>query len=344
MSQAQQPKMLFIRLRSLGDTVLMTPCLEVARRAGYRTAVLVEAPFDAILEEHPHLDDLFVLPRKGKSWMNRLAMLRRLRDYRADIAVDLHGGSTAALMTRWSAALSRVGYASSRHRRSYDVAAPDSRLVWGRQDIHTAEHQLAPLKHLGLPADPPPDPLLPVRPRARAEVDKLLAEAGLAGRSFALIHPAAAFDTKQWDARRFAAVGDRLQQRLGIPVAVTAGPGEEPLIEQVASSMESPPTRVPPQALDRFAALAARCAIYLGNDTGPMHMAAAFKRPVVAVFGSSDWRVWHPWRTPHRLIKADLSCIPCPGYTCHLYEEPRCIRSIGVERVWEAVKELVEST
>ncbi|HSR67862.1 MAG TPA: glycosyltransferase family 9 protein [Acidobacteriota bacterium] len=343
MSREPRQSILFIRLRSLGDTVLMTPALQVARRAGMHTAALVEEPFAALLKGHPHLHELLVMPSQGWAWANRLRMLRRLRRLSFDLVVDLHGGSTAALLTRFSGARRRVGYASARFKDWYDVKTPDSRQLWNNRPVHTVEHQLSPLLHLGLPVEPIPQLHLPVDEGALAYVEQLLTASGFSDRSFALIHPAAAFDTKQWAARHFAEIGDRLQERFKLPVAVTAGPGEKVLVEEVGALMKRRPLLIEPLPLDRFAALVSRCALYLGNDSGPMHMAAAFKRPVVAVFGSSDWRVWRPWNTPHRLIKADLPCIPCPGYTCHLYDQPRCIRSIGVDQVWQAVEELADT-
>ncbi len=332
----------FIRLRSLGDTVLMTPGLEVVKRVpGWEAAVVVEEPFDQILNGNPSLDRILALPRQGGKWRNRAGVIRRLRRWRPDLVIDLHGGTTSALMARLSAARLRIGYGQSRSAGSYDLQVPDSTQVWGKPQVHTVEHQLAPLKHLGFPIDPQPSPRVPVSPREREEMGRLLAGKGISGR-FALVHPAAAFDTKQWDVARFAQLMQRLD-RQGIGLVATAGPGEERLLAQLRGASPHSVCFLDPLPLERFCALASNCELFIGNDTGTTHIAAALGKRVVAIFGSSDSRVWHPWQAEHRLVKADLPCIPCPGYKCHLYEQPRCIRSIGVDAVEEAVREMLWS-
>ena len=91
----------------------------------------------------------------------------------------------------------------------------------------------------------------------------------------------------------------------------------------------------------RAACLTSLCSLYVGNDTGSTHMVAAQGKKIVVIFGSSDFKVWYPWNTEHQLIKSDLPCMPCPGYFCLHYDEPRCIRSIPVEPVLEAVQSML---
>jgi heptosyltransferase-3 len=93
--------------------------------------------------------------------------------------------------------------------------------------------------------------------------------------------------------------------------------------------------------LREFAALVSKCRLYVGNDTGATHMAAALGRRIVVIFGSSDFRVWSPWRVEHRLVRSDLPCVPCPGYRCLHYPDPRCIRAIETGPVLEAIRELL---
>ncbi len=75
----------------------------------------------------------------------------------------------------------------------------------------------------------------------------------------------------------------------------------------------------------------------------PAHIAAAFKKPLVVIFGSSNSKVWHPWsEVPYKLIRTNLSCIPCPGYTCSEFPEPECIKQITVKEVISALDELLK--
>ncbi|MBI2821528.1 MAG: hypothetical protein HYX74_04835 [Acidobacteria bacterium] len=83
-----------------------------------------------------------------------------------------------------------------------------------------------------------------------------------------------------------------------------------------------------------------RCGLYIGADSGPTHLAAARKKKIVVLWGSSDYHAWHPWAAECQPLRADLPCMPCPGYRCYQYDSPRCIESISVDQVLEAVEKL----
>jgi len=334
-------RIVLIRLRSLGDLVLMTPALEVlGRQPNVSVAVVAETSFDQLFTHHPAVDQVLTIGRKA-SWPEKFRLGRQIRAFKPDAVVDLHGGSTSALLTAFSGAAHRVGYESSRYHRFYNRRIPDTRTVWGKPKLHTVEHQLAPLKYLGFPVPRVPKPRIYFsdsdRVRVRTELQQLKVDPG-----FVLIHPAAAFTTKQWPTQSFAALARHLARDR--QVVVTAGPGEESLCVEVAGSSGPNPCIIRPQPLGRFSALVSFCGLYVGNDTGSTHIAAALEKPVVAVFGSSDSEVWHPWATEYRLVRSDLPCIPCPGYRCLHYDSPRCIESIPLEDVLSACRKLFLSS
>jgi heptosyltransferase-2/heptosyltransferase-3 len=252
--------------------------------------------------------------------------------------VDLHGGTTSALITAFSGAPRCAGYLQSRHSYLYNVKVPESREVWGREHVHTVEHQLSILKHLGFPVEPIPPPEVPIHSQDLQWIKGLLAGQGV-GEGFILIHPAAAFDTKQWDADKFASLATRLVEA-GQEVVITAGPGEEPVLEQIRELCTSPIHFIDPLSIGKFSALTSLCSLYVGNDTGSTHIVAALGKKIVVIFGSSDFKAWYPWNAEHQLIRSDLPCMPCPGYFCLHFDEPRCIRSIPVDPVFEAVQSL----
>lgn len=335
-----QSRVLLTRLRSLGDTVLMTPMLAVLKRvAGWRVAVVIERPYEEILHGNPHVDRLFVIENQPNKWIARLRMIQEIRSFRPTLAIDLHSGSTGALLTAFSGAPKRVGYLHSRNSYLYNVRVPESRQVWGREHIHTVEHQLSILKHLGLPVEPIPPLKVPIDPQALESIKDLLTRQSVHD-GFILIHPAAAFDTKQWDAEKFALLSTRLIEE-GQDVVITAGPGEESFLKEIRKHCSSQVQFIPPLPIRKFSALASLCGLYIGNDTGATHIAAALGKKIVVIFGSSDFKVWYPWGAEHQLIKSDLPCMPCPGYFCLHYDEPRCIRSIPVKPVFEAVQSML---
>jgi len=340
LSRLASPRLLFVRLRSLGDTVLMTPVLEAARRLpGARIGVVVESPFNQVLEGNPALDAIVAIDRRTGKFAARVRAIRSIRAFRPDVAIDLHGGTTSALMTFLSGAGRRVGYATSRNARLYNVRVPDTRVVWGTSVLHTVEHQLAPLKYLGCPVEPVPPLRVPVHPNRVSQIATLLAQQGVTS-PFVLVHPAAAFTTKQWPASNFAELIGRIAAT-SRQVVVTAGPGEEPLLEEIRGLTAGSACIVPPMSIPDFIAMASLCDLYVGNDTGATHIAAALGKPIAVVFGSSDSAVWRPWGVRYELVRSDLPCIPCPGYRCLEYSEPRCIQSIDVDRVFAAVSRLL---
>ncbi len=332
-------QILFIRLRSLGDTLLMTPAIELASAGGLnRVAVVVEEPFDQVLRGNPHVDRIIVPRGRGELW-SRWKCIREIRSFNPDIVFDMHGGTTSALMTLFSRSGMRVGFAGSRNSRSYNVKVPDARSLWGKSNLHTVEYQLSPLIHMGFKLGKIPPLKITVDDGLREKIGENLAGKGVKG-EFVLIHPAAAFATKQWSVDGFSVVADELGRR-GIKCVATAGPGQEILLDELSSAAGEDLVIYPPGTLREFTALASLCALYLGNDTGPTHIAAALKKKVVAVFGSSNHMAWHPWGTDYRLIRSDLPCVPCPGYKCLHYPEPECILSIQPGQVLEAVLDLL---
>ncbi|HEX8558277.1 MAG TPA: glycosyltransferase family 9 protein [Pyrinomonadaceae bacterium] len=336
-------RVLVVRLRSIGDTVLATPSLHALRRflPGARIDVLLEDWVAPLLEGSADVDRVVTVRRKSNS--SRLAVARRLRAEGYDVAYNLHGGSTAALMLRASGARHRVGYADYSYASLHNHAAPPSSELWGREKTHSAEQQLALLGWTGVPVTDRPASRLAVVPAAAASVARRLREeAGLEdGRPFALIHPAAAFDTKTWAAENFARVVGHLAARGLASVAVGAG-AESKVVDEVRARSTSKLAGFTDLSLPELTALAARAALFVGNDSGVAHVAAAVGAPQVVVFGSSNVAHWRPWtRGPAEVVREEMACAPCPGYTCAEFGAPECIRRVPVERVFAAVERVL---
>src|ERR1051325_201932 len=121
--------------------------------------------------------------------------------------------------------------------------------------------------------------------------------------------------TKRWSSDGFAAVATRLREQ-GFSVVLTCGPGEELLLQQVEKKTSAGLRLLPGLPVVELAELIRGAELYIGNDSGPMHLAAAVGTPVVAVWGSSDSRRWRPWSVEHRVVQNAFECNPCPGYGC----------------------------
>ncbi len=295
-------KALLIRLRSIGDTVLMTPAIAALKawRPDIEVTVLLEPLSASLADDHPLVNELIVVE---KSLPARARLIRELRRKRFDVAFNMHGGTTATLIAKLSGARYSVGYAAYGLSRLLTARAPAPDLLLGRSRIHSVEQQLALLHWAGVPW-PDPVPRLTLRPSARAEtaIRRRLDEAGLI-KDFAVLAPAAAFEAKRWRAEGFAAAADYLGERWNLKCAVIAGPGQENLAREVAALTRSGARAVVGLSLKEVVALTHRASLFVGNDSGPMHIAAALGRPIVALFGSSDPAVWHPWGdSPYRIV------------------------------------------
>jgi lipopolysaccharide heptosyltransferase III len=313
-------RVLLVRLRSIGDTVLMTPCLSALKnwRPDVEIVVLSEPLAAPVIADHPFVDKLVVTE---SSLASRASLITSLRNARIDIAFNMHGGPTGAIISRLVNAKSSVGYRGLRLSWLLSDRAPSPDLILGRSQIHSVEQQLALISWAGVPW-PEKFPVLTLAsaPETRAQmVAKLSDVLGInwnqeLERGYGCVVPGAAFDSKQWTTEGFAAVADHLVERWNLPCFVVAGPGQEKLAHDVAAVTRNKTTVVSGLQLKELVALLEMSRIFVGNDSGPMHIAAALNRPVVAVWGSSNPMVWHPWtEAPWRIVNGMQSIQEGPG-------------------------------
>ena len=324
---------LVVRLRSMGDTILMTPALRLLHdwRPDLRVSVLVEPPWNELLEGNPAVHS--VLPMRGKvlaAW--------RIHRARFDAVVNLHGGPTSAFLTRWSRATLRAGFAHFRHAGAYTAHIPTAQDILGtNRYVHTAEQIASAFFWLGVPpAEIPPAELFPAA-SAREHVRARLRSLGVEeDEGYAVIHPTAVYASKQWSALGFAEVGQFLEGVFGLRAIYICGEGgpERQTLDQIENYRRRPTVRAQGWSLREVVALTAGARVFVGNDSGPAHIAAAVRIPVLVIFGSSHAAVWKPWKAvDSAVVQNDFDCNPCPGDRCLVYEEPRCILSISTEEV-----------
>ena len=263
-----------VRLRSLGDCVLTTPAVRILKQArpDLQLAVVVEPRFRAIFEDNPDIDALLA-PQPGE-----------LRRWRPALALNLHGGSRSAILTAISGARYRAGFGHFRHQWIYNVRIPRAQEILSvERKVHTAEHLASAVFYLG------------VEPR---EIPRACLFAGRAARPshMTVIHAFASHPSKAWPAERFLQVAEHLR-RLEMEPVFVAGPGDDVTPFRGYRVVQGAP-------LGEVKALLAGAALFVGNDSGPAHMAAAFGVPAVVIFGSSDMAVWRPWKAPAEVMEA----------------------------------------
>lgn len=332
-------RVLVIRLRSIGDTVLSTPSLFALKRflPHAQVDILVEDWVAPLLENHPHIDNVIEIERGG-GVVARMKVAQELRSERYDVVYNLHGGTTATFLTRATGARHRVGFKTYQYAKLHTELVPSPLLLWGQQKTHSVEQQLALLGWTGVPVSDRPRTRLGIAPEAAGSVIKHLTAAGLAESKIALIHPAAAFATKRWAAENFARVAEYLSERGYAPIAVAA-PNEAEIVSELVNQSRVGILTLG-LSLPEVTVLAARSQIFVGNDSGIAHIAAAVGTPSVVIFGSSNIAHWRPWNqaAPAEVVFEELPCQPCHGYFCEKFPQPECILRVSVSGVIAAIE------
>ena len=329
-------KVLLVRLRSIGDSVLATPSAFALKRfmPNIQVDILVEDWVAPLLDHHPHITNVLALERGGLT--SRMRAARELRAEKYDVVYNLHGGTTATFLTRATGARHRVGFKTYQYAQLHNHLVPSPLLLWGQQKTHSVEQQLALLGWTGVPVTDRPRTHLGVSPEAAEAINQRLGAVGLTDRKIALIHPAAAFATKQWATENFARIVEHVAESGFAPVAVAA-PHEQAVLENLVAE-SSVHIETFDLSLPEVTALAARSQLFVGNDSGIAHIASAVGTRCVVVFGSSNIAHWRPWNSaPAEVVFEQMPCQPCHGYFCEKFAQPECILRVPVARVAAAI-------
>ncbi|MFM8552678.1 MAG: putative lipopolysaccharide heptosyltransferase III [Nitrospiraceae bacterium] len=333
--------LLIIKLRYIGDVLLATPVLRALRERcpEARLTVSVNRGTEAILAWHPDVQEVMVVEKGGLT--DQLRFLREARRRRFDAVIDLTDGDRAAILAGLSGAPLRIGFNEEHRWRGllYTAIAPTL-----PGTVHRVDHDLQALLPLGI--EPKADrPRLYTSPEDDERAARLLTEVGLggAGAPLVMLQPGARYWFKAWPPERFAELADRLTDAFGCRVVIGGSESERPLAEDIRRQARSAPTVLAGQTpLLTYAAVLKRCALFVGNDNGPMHMAAALDVPVVALFGPSDPQEWGPRGPRVHVLYKGLDCRRCFHPTCERGEES-CMKRISVDEVCAAAGTLLES-
>jgi ADP-heptose:LPS heptosyltransferase len=337
--------------------VFTTPAIGALRRRfpDAHITYLVEAPAEPVVRHHPSLSQVVVVerPRGLARWRYDLRLARRLRAEHYDLVIDLHGGPRSGFLTWASGARQRIGYALPGRQLSYTTRVPWSRsLVPPRHSVLNQWDLIAPL---GI--EPPTratDPVvMPIDPGAAATVAARLAAAGVADAApIIVLHVSAGNPFRRWPTASFAEVAGQLAMAdRRRRIIITSGPSEADAAEAVASQarvIAGPAAdgivRTGEFDLSELRALVGRAALYIGGDSGPLHIAATTATPVVALFGPTLPERSLPWRDPAiGSIGVDAGPLPCrPCHQRHCVPgDFRCLTAISPNIVLDAARTLL---
>ena len=319
------------------------PAISAARRLFplAEITLLVKPAVAELFAHHPAIHHTLVYDDRGRhaGLSGKWTLARVLRRHRFDLAILLQNAFEASLLAFLAGIPRRYGYATDgRTLLLTDPVATPPREA-RRHQVAYYWDLMKPFGEDGLP----PAPKLVVTRQEELAMAARLADAGIAASDFLIgVNPGSTYGAaKRWLPERYAEVVNRLSERYGgrgetrMAVAVLGAKGEEPLGRSIAERIRTRSVVCSGQTTVReLMALAKRCQLFLTNDTGPMHIAAAFEVPTVAVFGPTDWRTTAPFGGQFRLVRKDVACAPCLLRECPI--DHRCMTGVTVEDVYDA--------
>jgi ADP-heptose:LPS heptosyltransferase len=308
--------LLVVRLGALGDVLRTLPAVRLIRRALPRAALLwvVDDRWRIALEGHPDLTGTVVVPRRDwQRWMGSPThwpalvrsvrdLRRRLRELQPDLVLDFHGNLRSGVIGRFAGARVRLGYAGHQAKEG-NRWLTTHRVAAGPRRTPRIERNLDLVRALGLPDGPLPLGDLPFAKAGSATATRIVAETCGPEESFALINPgaSAAQSYKKPPAALLSAAAVVLARARVKPLVVW-GPGEEPDARDVVERAGGAAVLAPPTDLPALAALIERARMFVGGDSGPLHMACALGCPALALYGATDPVVNGPWGVESRAV------------------------------------------
>jgi lipopolysaccharide heptosyltransferase II len=357
-----EKRILVVKLADMGDLLTAIPALRALRESfpQARIEALVTPHSVPVLEGSPLVDEVLTFEKhrydsplsvvKPSSLWDITRLWRNLRSRKYDWLFILHH-----LTTRWgtlkyaglalsSGAKERIGLDNG---RGWFLTQRVKDLGFGGH--HEVEYWLEVVGLVGAKSE---NLALPVSEEAIEEAKALLEGSGQwrEGVQLVAIHPGSGGYSlaRRWPPDRFAQVADALIEGYEVQVVLLGGPQETELTQRVASLMRHEAIDLGGKtSIPLLAALLRLCRLFVGNDSGVMHLASAVGTPVVAIFGPSNPAAWGPWGPTHEVVRIDLECSPCIYRGFQLgkiegCENPRCIEEISPEMVLAAAERLLQ--
>jgi lipopolysaccharide heptosyltransferase I len=302
MSCSGNPRVVITRLSAIGDCILTLPvaCAIRDQLPDAQIAWVTEPASATLLRNHAAIDELIVVPKGWlKSPQEILALRRRLKEFRGNIVIDPQSLAKSAIAAWLSGARQRIGFAAPQGRELSTLL--NNHRVAPRRE-HLVDRQLELLEPLGV-VDPAVRFDLSRDPEAEAAIRDWLDAERLD--RFAVINPGAGWDSRLWPVDRYAAVAEFLGRRFNLPsLVVWAGTREQSWADAIAQDSKGHAFVARSTRLPELASLLRRSALFVGSDTGPMHLAAAVGTPCVSIHGPTQPALSGPYGHGHRAVQA----------------------------------------
>jgi lipopolysaccharide heptosyltransferase I len=349
-------KILVLRLSAVGDVIRALPAVKALKAYHPFSSItwIVEESSKALLESQPEINDVILFPRKkwtdgmrsARGVWETIGGIRRfisdLRQKKFDVVLDFHGTLKSGLISFFSGSPKRIGFDRKSSKEGNSIFS-NIKVNLPEERISRFKKNFALLKGMGLEVEAFNSELY-IPTKDKEYVDSFFKSLPIPlKRPMIAIHPGTSVKTfyKRWMPDRYGQLADRLVHELQATVIFTWGPGEFEWVEGIRKEMKNPSILSPrTESLTELGEVLRRCDLYLGGDTGPMHIASMTKTPVVVIYGPTDPIVNEPLGV-HKKVRKEVGCSPCRNRSC---KDLTCLRSITVDDIIKATKEILSLT
>ncbi len=344
------PRILVIKLRYLGDALLTTPVFDALRKhfPDAFIAAAVNKGTEDMLTGNPAVNKIFTVEKDSNflsDLRTQLKLIREIRNFKFDMVLELTNNDRAAVLAYVSGAQKRLGYKKKKENfLRQSILFTD--LIEVENNLHIAKKNLEMAKALecSLPAM---KPVIFWSPQDQAACEQILKDNSLSDDvSCVVLHPSSNARHKIWTVESYAALCDYLRDKWAIQAILICGKDAEELRlnREICALAKSHPLNLGGQlTLKQTAVLLSKAALFIGIDSGPMHMATAVNTPVAAIFGPSRaWR-WGPLGEGHVIIQKDWPCVPCGKKGCEGSGQSRCLEELSLEEVTAVLEPKLKS-
>ena len=328
-------KILLIRLRRIGDVVMTTPALAALRERYPQAFIsyLVEEPCRDLVAGHCDLDEIIVVPVPTKI-NDFLRILFRIRKKKYDVVIDFHGGPKAFLFALFSKTRLRIG-----HKIKYKHIFYHVKIERKTKDkpIHSVENFFKLIEVLGVKRDQIPCfRLPPARNEEKSKIFEFIKNNKLEESKIIDLHIGAGNEFRLWDFKKLEQLVALLSKIPAVSVVLVGGKRDHILEKQLLKGSTGPVfSLVGKLNLRELRELISLSSLFIGPDSGPMHIAAATDTPIVACFGPALSATFAPWKSTYIVIEKEYDCRPCSQKKC-IYADFRCFRDIKPAEIYNA--------
>lgn len=344
-------KILIIRLSAIGDVLRALPVLRTIKQnfPGSHIAWAVEEASQDLLLHHPDVNEVIVVPLAA--WRKQLksgrifkiageiaAFIRSIKSRHFDLTIDFHGLLKSGLLSYLSGAPVRASFTRA-FTKECNFLFNNCRFPLETNKMSRIDRNFMLLRKMGLKIIDD-YPVIPITGDDRDAVSAFFRQSRIdLSRPLVVMHPGTSSKTlyKRWEPHRYAVVADQLVADYAAQIIFTWGGRELETVQEITGVMKHRAhIACETRSLGQLAEIFRHCDLYVGGDTGPMHLAAFMKVPVVAIFGPTDYIVNAPYKkTQHIIIRKEIACSPCRVRSC---KKRDCMKSIHDEDVIQAAR------